>query len=59
MGDQNVWTSNEMSMQNFRSFIKQNWLIIAANSQLTERWVKDSNESTYTNKDEKMANILV
>ena len=54
-----MWTSNEMSMQNFRSFIKQNWLIIAANSQLTERWVKDSNESTYTNKDEKMANILV
>ena len=29
-----------------------------ANNQLAERWVKDSNECTYTGKDEKMSNLL-
>ena len=57
-GEQHVWTSDNVSITKFRLYVKQNWLMIAANSQLAERWVKDSNECTYTNKDEKMANIL-
>ena len=32
--------------------MKNNWLIVVTNTKLNERWVKDSNECTYTGKDE-------
>ena len=34
-----------------------NFLSFGSNNQLTERWIKDSNECTYLKKDEKMSNI--
>ena len=37
--------------------LKKYYIAFPSNNQLTERWVKDSNECTYLSKDEKMANI--
>ena len=37
--------------------MRNNWFKISTNSQLAERWVKDSNECTATIKDENMSKI--
>ena len=42
---------------NMRQFVRETWLKVSTNSQLAERWVKDSNECTFTSKHEKVANI--
>ena len=52
-----LWDPSCVSMFPFQKFVEDNWIKIATNSQLAERWVKDSNECTATSKDEKMANI--
>ena len=44
-------------MEKICQFVRETWLKIATNSQLAERWVKDSNKCTFTSKHEKMANI--
>ena len=59
--DEKLWkddTNKSVSVAKFEEYIEDNWFKIAANSQLAKQWVKDSNECTYTNKDEKMSNIF-
>ena len=41
-------------MTAFFQYAESTWLKIASNTQLAEQWVKDSNESTYSGKEEKM-----
>ena len=53
-----LWTSIIPSVVSLRDFITSNFVSFGSNNQLTERWVKDSNECTYLKKDEKMANIF-
>ena len=48
---------NRQDMEVFRNYVRASWFKIAINSQLSERWVKDSNECTATSKDDKMSNI--
>ena len=45
-------------MGKFQNYIKRNWLPIVTNTQLVERWVKDSNECTYTGKDDHFASMI-
>ena len=52
-----LWDETSLDMEPFRIYVRKSWLKIATNSQLAERWVKDSNECTYTSKDERMSNI--
>ena len=54
-GNATLWDTQSEEME--RQFVQNSWLRIATNSQLAERWVKDSNECTFTNKHEKMSNI--
>ena len=56
-GTATLWDSPGEQMENMRQFVRETWLKVATNSQLAERWVKDSNECTFTSKHEKMANI--
>ena len=56
-GTGRLWDSNCHNILPLRKYVEDNWLKIATNSQLAERWVKDSNECTATSKDEKMSNI--
>ena len=56
-GNATLWDTQSEEMENMRKFVQNSWLKIATNSQLAERWVKDSNECTFTNKHEKMSNI--
>ena len=44
-------------MEAIQRYVKQHYIAFPSNNQLTERWVKDSNECTYLSKDEKMANV--
>ena len=44
-------------MELFRHYMSNNWFKMTTNSQLTERWVEDSNECTATSKDENISNI--
>ena len=46
------------AMQKFGIYIKQNWLIVVTNTQLVERWVKDSNECTHSGKDDHIASLI-
>ena len=46
------------AMQKFGVYIKQNWLIVVTNTQLVERWVKDSNECTHSVKDDHIASLI-
>ena len=52
-----LWENENDEMEIFRTYIRKKWLIVPSNSQLAERWVKDSNECTYTNKNESLANM--
>ena len=45
-------------MQKFGIYIKQNWLIVVTNTQLVERWVKDSNECTHSGKDGHIVSLI-
>ena len=56
-GTGRLWDDDCVQMLPLRKYVQEKWLKIATNSQLAERWVKDSNECTATSKDEKMANI--
>ena len=56
-GTGRLWDDDCVQMLPLRKYVQEKWLKIATNSQLVERWVKDSNECTATSKDEKMANI--
>ena len=40
------------------TMIRNEMNIVASNTQLAERWVKDANTVTYLNRDEKFSNIL-
>ena len=48
-----MWDMTRINFETFRNYVCVNWLKIATNSQLSERRVKHSNESTATRKDEK------
>ena len=56
-GTGRLWDMTCHDMQPFRTYVAESWLKVATNSQLAERWVKDSNECTATSKDENMSNI--
>ena len=45
-------------MSKFQKYVKSNWLPIVTNTQLVERWVKDSNECTSTGKDDHFASMI-
>ena len=45
-------------MIEFRKYVKENWLTIPTNTQLVERWVKDSNECTFNTKDEGLVDAV-
>ena len=42
----------------FKEYVKNNWLVVVTNTQLVERWVKDSNECTYSGKDDNFASMI-
>ena len=42
-GTGRLWDDNCVQMLPLRKYVQENWLKIAINSQLAERWVKDSN----------------
>ena len=46
-------------MKQFNEYHETKWLKVPTNSQLAERWVKDSNECTYTGKDEKSNSLEI
>ena len=46
------------AMQKFRKYVKANWYIVVTNTQLVERWVKDSNECTHSGKDDHTASLI-
>ena len=51
-----LW-SDAVELEGMQRYVRQHYIAFPSNNQLTERWVKDSNECTYLSKDEKMANI--
>ena len=54
-----LWASDmSQAMINFNEYVESNWLPIVTNTQLVERWVKDSNECTYTGKDDHFASMV-
>ena len=52
-----LWDLTRSDLEPFRHYVSMNWFEIATNTQLAERWVKDSNKCTATSKDEKISNI--
>ena len=46
------------AMLKFRGYIKDNWFIVVTNTQLVERWVKDSNECTHSGKDDIFSSMI-
>ena len=55
---ENLWKSESDQIKGFRTYVQENWLPIPTNTQLVERWVKDSNECTFTSKDENFADAV-
>ena len=54
-----LWSTNASdNINKFRKYVEEEWLIIPSNTQLIERWVKDSNECTFTNKEEHLASLM-
>ena len=54
-----LWTEEgSEAIYNFRDYIKNNWFIIAANTQLAEKLVKDCIECTRSENDFLFANML-
>ena len=45
-------------MIHFRQYVTEKWFIVSSNTQLVERWVKDSNECTISGKDECFSSII-
>ena len=57
--DARLW--NEDASDNIRKFceyVEEEWLISPSNTQLVERWVKEHNECTFTNKGKNLASIM-
>ena len=51
-----VWDENvSKDMLEFKEYVEDKWLCVPSNTQITERWVKDSNECTVTGKSAKYA----
>ena len=50
--------SHDDGMKQLNEYCEMSCLKVPTNSQLAERWFKDSNKCTYTGKDEKLSNIL-
>ena len=46
-----MWIEDSEYMHKSRQYVKHSWLIASTNTQLVERWVKDSNERTLSGKD--------
>ena len=46
------------ALKTFRNYVKSNWFIVVTNTQLVERWVKDSNECTHSGKEEHIASLI-
>ena len=54
-----IWVNGmSESMIRFQEYIELHWLPIVTNTQLVERWVKDSNECPYTGKDDHFASMV-
>ena len=51
-----LWSDN-IALQSMQQYVRDNFIAFPSNNQLTERWVKDSNECTYRSKDEFYSNI--
>ena len=50
-----LWVSDcSENMTKFKNYIKNAWLIVPSNTQLCERWVKDSNECVVTGRSERL-----
>ena len=46
------------NMRKFFTYCKNNFFIVVSNTQLVERWVKDSNECTLSGKDEHFSSLI-
>ena len=46
------------ALKTFRNYVKSNWFIVVTNTQLVERWVKDSNECTHSGKEDHIASLI-
>ena len=54
-----VWDENvTKDMLEFKEFVENKWINVPSNTQITERWVKDSNECIVTGKSAKYARQL-
>ena len=53
-----LWSEESDCMRKFRQYVKNNWLTVSTNTQLVERWVKDSNECTLSGKDEHFSSLI-
>ena len=55
-----LWDNDNISekMNDFKHYVKQNWLVVCTNTQLVERWVKDANECTYIAKNEFFSSLV-
>ena len=54
-----LWDSEgSETVINFRNYVKQKWFIVVTNTQLVERWVKDSNECTHSGKEDHIASLV-
>ena len=54
-----LWGENiSENMQKNQGFVKREWLIVVSNTQLVERWVKDSNKCTASGKDKIFSSII-
>ena len=42
----------------FRKYVESNWIIVVKNTQLIERWVKDSNDCTHTGKNDHISSLI-
>ena len=57
-GTVQLWDLDRLDIELFRMYVKETWLSIATRSQLAERWMKDSNECTFTSKEGKNSKYL-
>ena len=53
-----MWIEDSEYMHKSRQYVKHSWLIASTNTQLVERWVKDSNECTLSEKDKHFLSLI-
>ena len=52
-----LW-SDAVELEAMQRYVRQYYIAFPSNNQLTERWVKDSNECTHSGKDDHIASLI-